>query len=82
LKQVATPEYKAYMQQVKRNAQALAFALLRRKCRLVTDGTDNHLLLWDITALGLIGMFVDLPHFLSLPYMLIKFEVNVQFFTK
>lgn len=54
LKQVATPEYKAYMQQVKRNAQALAFALLRRKCRLVTDGTDNHLLLWDITALGLI----------------------------
>ncbi|WJX38649.1 Serine hydroxymethyltransferase 7 [Trifolium repens] len=54
LKQVATPEYKAYMQQVKRNAQALAIALLRRKCRLVTDGTDNHLLLWDITALGLI----------------------------
>jgi glycine hydroxymethyltransferase len=59
LKQVATPEYKAYMQQVKRNAQALAIALLRRKCRLVTDGTDNHLLLWDITALGLIGTFVD-----------------------
>ncbi|XP_045803313.1 serine hydroxymethyltransferase 7 isoform X1 [Trifolium pratense] len=54
LKQVSTPEYKAYMQQVKRNAQALAIALLRRKCRLVTDGTDNHLLLWDITALGLI----------------------------
>ncbi|CAK8566298.1 unnamed protein product [Lathyrus sativus] len=54
LKQVATPEYKAYMQQVKRNAQALATALLKRKCRLVTDGTDNHLLLWDITALGLI----------------------------
>ncbi|KAI5355417.1 PREDICTED: serine [Prunus dulcis] len=55
LKQVATPEYKAYMQQVKRNAQALANALLRRKCRLVTGGTDNHLLLWDLTALGLTG---------------------------
>ncbi|QHO30022.1 hypothetical protein HN51_018445 [Arachis hypogaea] len=53
LKQVATPEYKAYMQQVKKNAQALASALLKRKCRLVTDGTDNHLLLWDLTALGL-----------------------------
>ncbi|PNY13303.1 serine hydroxymethyltransferase 1-like protein [Trifolium pratense] len=38
LKQVATPEYKAYMQQVKKNAQVLASALLRRKCRLVTGG--------------------------------------------
>ncbi|RZC62524.1 hypothetical protein C5167_024271 [Papaver somniferum] len=55
LKQVATPEYKAYMQQVKRNAQALAFALTRRKCRLVTGGTDNHLVLWDLRNLGLTG---------------------------
>ncbi|KAI9097761.1 hypothetical protein K1719_025532 [Acacia pycnantha] len=54
LKQVATPEYKVYMQQVRKNAQALASALLKRKCRLVTDGTDNHLLLWDLTALGLL----------------------------
>ncbi|KAL5559221.1 hypothetical protein UlMin_035432 [Ulmus minor] len=55
LKQVATPEYKSYMQQVKKNARALASALLRRKCRLVTGGTDNHLLIWDVTALGLVG---------------------------
>ncbi|VVB11624.1 unnamed protein product [Arabis nemorensis] len=55
LKQVATPEYKAYIQQMKKNAQALASALLRRKCRLVTGGTDNHLLLWDLTPLGLTG---------------------------
>ncbi|GAV59314.1 SHMT domain-containing protein [Cephalotus follicularis] len=55
LKQVATPEYKAYMQQVKKNSQALASALLRRKCKLVTGGTDNHLLLWDLTTLGLTG---------------------------
>lgn len=55
LKQVATPEYKAYMHQVKKNAQALASALLRRKCRLVTGGTDNHLLLWDLRTLGLTG---------------------------
>ncbi|KAJ6337479.1 hypothetical protein OIU76_007204 [Salix suchowensis] len=53
LKQVATPEYKAYMQLVRKNAQALASALLRRKCRLVTGGTDNHLLLWDLTTCGL-----------------------------
>ncbi|KAK1276704.1 Serine hydroxymethyltransferase 7 [Acorus gramineus] len=55
MKQVATPEYKAYIQQVKKNAQTLASALLRRKCRLVTGGTDNHLVLWDLRNLGLTG---------------------------
>ncbi|XP_030544457.1 serine hydroxymethyltransferase 7-like [Rhodamnia argentea] len=55
LKQVASLEYRAYIQQVKKNAQALASALLRRKCRLVTGGTDNHLLVWDLTPLGLSG---------------------------
>ncbi|KAI4389131.1 hypothetical protein MLD38_001388 [Melastoma candidum] len=55
LKQVASPEYKAYIRQVKKNAQALAFALLRRKCKLVTGGTDNHLVVWDLTSVGLSG---------------------------
>lgn len=56
LKQVATPEYKSYMQQVKKNSQALAAALLRRKCRLVTGGTDYHLIIWDLRNLGLTGL--------------------------
>lgn len=55
LKQLATPDYKAYMHQVKKNAQALASGLLRRNCRLVTGGTDNHMVLWDLRNLGLIG---------------------------
>ncbi|XP_047322130.1 serine hydroxymethyltransferase 7-like [Impatiens glandulifera] len=59
LKQVATPEYKTYMQQVKKNAQAMASALLRRNCRLVTGGTDNHLLLWDLRPLGLAGKLFE-----------------------
>ena len=52
LKQVAIQENKAYIEQIKKNSQVLTSALLRRKCRLVTGGTDNHLLLWDLTPLG------------------------------
>ncbi|XVF01146.1 hypothetical protein REPUB_Repub04eG0063400 [Reevesia pubescens] len=59
LKQVATSQYKAYMHQVKKNAQALATALLRRKCRLITGGTDNHLLLWDLRPFGLTGKIYE-----------------------
>ncbi|KAK4802954.1 hypothetical protein SAY86_001157 [Trapa natans] len=59
LKQVATLEYKAYIQQVKKNAQALASALLRRNCRLVTGGTDNHLLLWDVMTFKITGRYYE-----------------------
>ncbi|KAJ3675205.1 hypothetical protein LUZ60_004247 [Juncus effusus] len=55
LKQVATSEYKMYIVQVKRNAQALASALIRRNCQLVTGGTDNHLVLWDLRNFRLTG---------------------------
>lgn len=65
LKQLATPEYKAYMQQVKKNAQALSSALFRRNCRLVTGGTDNHLVLWDLRNLGLTGISLSPPLCLS-----------------
>ncbi|GJP61115.1 hypothetical protein CLOP_g18319 [Closterium sp. NIES-67] len=55
LKQAGSPAFRAYMIQVKRNARALAAALTRRGCRIVTGGTDNHLLLWDLRPLGLTG---------------------------
>ncbi len=55
LKQAASPEYKEYMKQVKKNAQALANGLKRRGCKLVTDGTDNHLILWDLRPFGVTG---------------------------
>ncbi|ESQ34592.1 hypothetical protein EUTSA_v10007136mg [Eutrema salsugineum] len=55
LKQAASPEYKVYMRQVKKNAKALASALISKNCKLVTGGTDNHLLLWDLTPFGLTG---------------------------
>ena len=47
LKEAATPEYRAYAQQVLKNAKALAGALMERGCKLVTNGTDNHLMLVD-----------------------------------
>ncbi|KAG0620875.1 hypothetical protein M758_4G251300 [Ceratodon purpureus] len=53
LKQACSAEYKEYIQQVKKNAQALAEGLKRRGCKLVTDGTDNHLMLWDLRPFGI-----------------------------
>jgi glycine hydroxymethyltransferase len=44
------PEFKTYCQQVVRNAQALAAALVKRGYRLCSGGTDNHLMLADLRA--------------------------------
>ncbi|MBE6212559.1 MAG: serine hydroxymethyltransferase [Rikenellaceae bacterium] len=43
-----TPEYKEYQQQVIRNAQALSVALTARGYKIVSGGTDNHLILVDL----------------------------------
>lgn len=55
LKQVQDPAFKVYIQQVKANAKALADTLMSKGYKLVTDGTENHLLLWDLRSLGLTG---------------------------
>lgn len=55
LKQVNTPEFKDYCKQVKANAKALSSELIARGHKLVTDGTDNHLLLLDVRPHGLTG---------------------------
>ncbi|MGB7346428.1 MAG: serine hydroxymethyltransferase [Pirellulaceae bacterium] len=49
------PDYKAYGQAVVDNAQALANALTSCGLRLVSGGTDNHLMLVDVTVAGLGG---------------------------
>jgi glycine hydroxymethyltransferase len=49
LREALTPEWKAYQGQIVANARALAEALLARGFRLVTGGTDTHLLLVDLT---------------------------------
>ncbi len=53
--EAATPEFAAYAKQVVVNAKALAEQLMARGYTLVTGGTDNHLLLVDLTAQGISG---------------------------
>lgn len=55
LKEVMTPEFKQYIQQVKKNASALADKLTSLGCHIATGGTDNHLVLWDLKPNGITG---------------------------
>jgi glycine hydroxymethyltransferase len=55
LKEALTPEFKVYQQQIVANAKALADGLLRRGFRLVSGGTDNHLMLLDLRDTELTG---------------------------
>ena len=50
-----TAEFRAYAQSVADNAQTLAGGLLSRGAKLVTGGTDNHLVLIDVSTFGLTG---------------------------
>jgi glycine hydroxymethyltransferase len=53
------PEYKEYQQQVIKNAKALAKGLIDRGFRIVSGGTDNHLLLVDLRSKGLTGKVAE-----------------------
>jgi glycine hydroxymethyltransferase len=53
------PEFKEYMQRVADNAQALAKGLMDRDIKIVSGGTDNHLMLVDLTPYGLTGKAVE-----------------------
>jgi glycine hydroxymethyltransferase len=55
LREALTPEWKAYQGQIVANARALAEALSARGFRLVTGGTDTHLLLVDLTNRNVTG---------------------------
>lgn len=49
------PEFKTYQAQVLKNAKALAAALTEEGFRLVSNGTDNHLMLIDLRNMGITG---------------------------
>lgn len=49
------PEFKAYQEQIVKNAKALANALIAEGFDLVSGGTDNHLMLLDLRSMGITG---------------------------
>ena len=49
------PEFKEYQRQIIKNAKALENAFRRSGIRMVSDGTDNHLILMDLTGTGRTG---------------------------
>lgn len=55
LAEARQPSFQAYAQRVAGNAKALAEGFLKRGARLVTGGTDNHLVLLDVQSFGLTG---------------------------
>src|SRR5207247_1541937 len=59
LKEAATPEFKAYAKQIRTNARTLAASLAKAGLRLVSGGTDNHLMLVDVRPLGLTGKVAE-----------------------
>jgi len=55
LKEAATPEFKAYARQIRANAVTLASSLTTAGLRVVSGGTDNHLMLVDVRPLEVTG---------------------------
>lgn len=53
------PEFKAYSEQIVKNASALSARLLERGINLVSGGTDNHLMLADLRGSGVTGKVLE-----------------------
>ncbi len=58
-KEALSPEFKVYQQNIINNAQALCKGLMSRGVKIVSGGTDNHLMLVDLTNYGLTGKEVE-----------------------
>ncbi len=83
-KEAMTPEFKQYQTQVIKNAQALAEALMALDFRLISGGTDNHLMLVDLTNKDITGK--DAEAYLDLAWITankntIPFETKSPFVT-
>lgn len=59
LKEALSPEFKEYQHQIVLNAKAMADEFIRQGIRLVSGGTDNHLMLLDLTGTGVTGKALE-----------------------
>ncbi|WP_018992450.1 serine hydroxymethyltransferase [Aromatoleum toluclasticum] len=59
LKEALQPEFRAYQQQVLKNARTMAGVFMERGYKIVSGGTDDHLFLVDLVAKGLTGKQAD-----------------------
>ncbi len=58
-KEALSPEFRAYAEQIVKNAKAMSEALLARGVNLVSGGTDNHLMLIDLRGTGVTGAMLQ-----------------------
>ena len=58
-KEALSPEFKEYQKQVVKNAKAMADALVKGGLRIVSGGTDNHLMLVDLRPKGVTGKLAE-----------------------
>ncbi len=58
-KEAMSEEFKAYQTQIKKNAQALSKALIKKGVKIVSGGTDNHLMLLDLTTFDKTGKEIE-----------------------
>lgn len=65
-KEALSPEFKTYQEQILKNAKAMADRLIRRGLRLVSGGTDNHMMLINLVGSGVNGKqletWLDMAH--------------------
>ena len=58
-KEAMQPEFRTYAENIIKNAKALASGLMKRDIQIVSGGTDNHLMLIDLTSYDLTGKEVE-----------------------
>ena len=63
LKEALQPEYKEYQRNIVKNAKALCGGLMKRGIKIVSGGTDNHLMLVDLRDTGITGK--EMEHLLD-----------------
>jgi len=57
LKEVQSEEFRKYAKQVVENSKTMAATLIAKGYKIATDGTDNHLFLWDLRPTVLIFLY-------------------------